>query len=301
MMKLLAPSSVLLLGVLAAVPASGEEATTAHKVLSPSATLERPLLRSALLDSASLPEKWETHPLARTLSFVAAHQAFIDEHTKDFSCVLAKRERINGRLHDYEYLRTNVRREQKIGDQTIPFAVYAEFLAPKKLQGRQVLYVAGRNDDKMLVRNGGLRFPHVIVNISPTSDAALRESRYPITELGLSNIVSRLIDQAKHDIVADPDAKNTEVVFYRNAEIDGRLCTHIRVTHPQEDHVFDFHQANIYVDDKLHVPLRVESYTWPKVEGEPALLMEEYTYMQLKLNVGLTDRDFAEELVRDQP
>jgi hypothetical protein len=116
----------------------------------------------------------------------------------------------------------------------------------------------------------------------------------------LDNVVSRLIDQARRDIIADPDAKNTEVVFYLHAEIDGRACTHIRVTHPTEDHIFDFHQANIYVDDELHVPLRVESYTWPKKAGEPALLMEEYTYMKLKLNVGLTDRNFSEELVRSE-
>ena len=224
--------------------------------------------------------------------------AFIQEHVKDFSCILVKRERINGRLGGYEYLRTNVRRERQSGDQTVPFAVYVEFLAPRKVQGRKVLYVAGRNNNKMLVRKGGLHFGHVIVNIAPTSDAALRNNHYPITELGLSNVVSRLMEQAKHDIVADPAAENTEVVFYRNAKIDGRSCTHIRVTHPKEDHTFAFHQANIYVDDKLHVPLRVESYTWPKRPGEPPVLMEEYTYMRLKINVGLTDRDFSEELVR---
>ena len=296
-----APVSALLLAVLAAVWTNGEEATTADQPLSPSATLDRPILQSRLLDAANLPETWETHPLARALLFATERQAFIDKHVEDFSCILAKRERINGRLRDYEYLRTNVRRERKVGDQTVPFAVYAEFLAPKKVQGRKVLYVAGRNDNKMLVRNGGLRFAHLIVNIAPNSDAALRETRYPITELGLSNVVSRLIIQAKHDIVTDPEAKNTEVIFYRDAEIDERVCTHIRVTHPKRDHDFDFHQANIYVDDKLRVPLRVETYTWPKKEGEPAVLVEEYTYTRLKLNVGLTDRDFSEKLVRTQP
>lgn len=301
MIRRFAPTSVLLLAVLVAVRTNGEEASTAHKALLPTATLDRPMLRSALIDAAGLPEKWETHPLARAILFATQRQAFIDETVKDFSCILARRERINGRLRDYEYLRTNVRCERQSGAQTIPFAVYAEFLAPKKLLGRKVVYVAGRNDNKMLVRNGGARFPHVVVNISPTSDAALRESRYPITELGLSNVVSRLIIQAKHDIVADPEAQNTEVVFFRDAEIDERVCTHIRVTHPTEDHVFDFHQANIYVDDKLNVPLRVETYTWPKKEGEPAVLVEEYTYMRLKLNVGLTDGNFSEELVRTQP
>ncbi|MBI2477668.1 MAG: DUF1571 domain-containing protein [Planctomycetia bacterium] len=301
MIRLLASTAVLILAVMPAAQITGEEPTTTRKILLPSAPGVLPPHRSTLLDADSLPENWEMHPLGRALTFALEHEAFIHQHVKDFSCILAKRERINGRLHDYEYLRTNVRREQQNGGQTIPFSVYAEFLAPKKLLGRKVLYVAGRNDNKMLVRNGGLRFGHVVVNIAPTSDAVLRESRYPITELGLNNVVGRLIDQAKHDIIADPTAQNTEVVFFRDAEIDGRACTHIRVTHPTEDHVFQFHQANIYVDDKLHVPLRVESYMWPKSTGEPPLLTEEYTYTRLKLNVGLTDRDFSEELVRNQP
>ncbi len=301
MIRIFTTTTVLLLAVLPMVQTNGEEANTEAKGLLASANLKLLSLRSTVIDTEDLPENWESHPLARALSFATAHRAFVDEQVKDFSCILAKRERINGRLREYEYLRTNVRREQQSGDQMIPFSVYAEFLAPKKFLGRKVLYVAGRNDDKMLVRNGGTRFAHVIVNISPTSDAALRESRYPITELGLDNVVNRLVDQARHDIISDPDAKNTEVVFYLNAEIDGRACTHIQVTHPTEDDIFDFHQANIYVDDELHVPLRVETYTWPKEEGEPALLVEEYTYMKLKLNVGLTDDDFSEDLVRDQP
>mgnify|MGYP000023482129 CR=1 FL=1 len=110
--------------------------------------------------------------------------------------------------------------------------------------------------------------------------------------------VSRLLEQAKHDIIADPEAKNTEVIFYRNAKIDGRDCTHIQVTHPDKDEAFTFHQANIYIDNELNVPLRVETYTWPKDAGDPALLLEEYTYMKLKLNIGLTDGDFSEQRLR---
>lgn len=298
MSRNVAVNLMLLLAMLPAVQASGEDTTTARKVIVPATNLDRPILRSQLIDAASLPTTWETHPLARALSFAAERQSYIDENVHDFSCVLAKRERINGRLREYEYLRTNVRRGRRIGEQIVPFAVYTEFLAPKKLEGRRVLYVAGTNDNKMLVRNGGLRFANVIVNISPTSDAALRESRYPITELGLSNVVTRLIDQAKHDIIADPDAENTEVTFYRNAQVDGRACTHIRVTHPTQDDALGFHQANIYVDDELNVPLRVEAFTWPKEPGTDPQLLEEYTYMQLKLNVGLTDGNFSEELVR---
>lgn len=109
MIRRFALTSVLLLAAMPAVQAIGEETTTARKVLLPSSTRELPSFNSSLSEAKTLPANWETHPLARAIKFAAEHRTFIDEHVKDFSCILAKRERINGRLHDYEYLRTNVR------------------------------------------------------------------------------------------------------------------------------------------------------------------------------------------------
>ena len=50
--------------------------------------------------------------------------------------------------------------------------------------------------------------------------------------------------------------------------------------------------ARIFVDDKLQLPLRYSAYDWPDEEGGDLLLLEEYTYTDVKLNVGLTDWDF---------
>jgi hypothetical protein len=38
--------------------------------------------------------------------------------------------------------------------------------------------------------------------------------------------------------------------------------------------------------------VRYESYGWPAVEGEAPPLLEEYTYLKVKLNNGFTDADF---------
>jgi hypothetical protein len=40
------------------------------------------------------------------------------------------------------------------------------------------------------------------------------------------------------------------------------------------------------------VPVHYEAYDWPKQPGEPPVLLERYTYTDLKLNPGLTDADF---------
>ncbi len=288
----------MLLAALASATSRGEDVTTVRKAALPPQAATSVLPLAMLPHAEELPDEWEAHPLSRALVFAAERQSFIEKHVNDFTCILAKRERIDGELGEYQYLQTSVRRARRGTGGDMPYSVYTEFLAPKKLIGRRVLYVDGENDNKMLVRKGGPRFGHVVVSIELTSDAAMRESRYPITELGLGNVVSRLVEQAKHDILIDPEATNTEVTFYRNAEIDGRVCTHIQVTHPKQHEAFEFYQANIYVDDKLHVPIRVEAFTWPESEGGEPLLLEEYTYMRLKINTGLTDRDFSEDRLR---
>jgi hypothetical protein len=40
------------------------------------------------------------------------------------------------------------------------------------------------------------------------------------------------------------------------------------------------------------VPIRYAAWTWPEKAGEEPPLLEEYTYVDMKLNVGLTDKDF---------
>ncbi len=51
--------------------------------------------------------------------------------------------------------------------------------------------------------------------------------------------------------------------------------------------------ANIYIDNVLHMPIRVEIYDWPKEGDSKPVLEEEYTLTRLRLNVGLTEADFS--------
>ena len=46
------------------------------------------------------------------------------------------------------------------------------------------------------------------------------------------------------------------------------------------------------MDDELQLPIRYASYDWPAAPGQEPPLLEEYTYLNMKVNVGLTDADF---------
>jgi hypothetical protein len=240
------------------------------------------------------------HPLERALQFARIRYNYLQGNVRDFTCLLVKREQLQGRLREYEFIRTKVRLQQvRDGRIVTPFSVYMHYVGPEQFKDRKVVYVEGQNEGKMLVRNGGKRFSYVTVRLTPTSEAALRESRYPITEMSLEKVAHRMIDKVEEDMRYDPAGANTAVTFFRNAKVEGRPCTRIQVVHPQRGEGLSFHLANVYVDDELHVPVRVEGYDWPAAGATEPPLLEEYSFTRLRLNVGLGNADFAPSLIEN--
>ncbi len=55
---------------------------------------------------------------------------------------------------------------------------------------------------------------------------------------------------------------------------------------------FQYHKAQIFIDDQFQLPVRFAVYGWPAQDGGSLPLIEEFTVVDVKLNVGLTDEDF---------
>lgn len=234
------------------------------------------------------------HPLDPALAI--AHNGFrnIRENVRDYSATLVKRERIGNSLRDYEYMFTKIRNEQVVdGRVDTPFSVYLYFLKPDSIRGREVLFVEGQNNGKMIAheRPDSLKGKFGSVWLKPDGVLAMQGNRYPITEIGLETLVKRLIEKGTRD-KRNGTPEECIVDFRRNANINGCKCTLLRVTHPYPRDYFDFHVADIFIDDERNVPLRYAAYSWPSGPNGTPELIEEYTYLNLKLNVGLTDKDF---------
>jgi hypothetical protein len=161
-------------------------------------------------------------------------------------------------------------------------------LAPKRIAGREVLYVEGENDGKALVRKGGRRASYVTLHLEPTGRMAMRDNLYPVTAFGMENLLVRLLEVAQDDLAHGECTVKT----IRGAKIDGRGCTAYEVTHPIRRDYFRFHMARVFIDDELNLPVRFAAYMWPEAAGEPPLLNEEFTFRKLQLNVGFADEDF---------
>lgn len=220
------------------------------------------------------------HPLMPALRWAYSGLPAV-ESLNDYSMTMVKRERIDGKVGDYEYMFVKIRHK--------PFSVYMYFLGPPAAKGQEVIYVEGKNDGKMLAHTVGLRDKLIgTVSLKPDGVIAMQGNRYPITEIGLANMVKRLVEVGEEDIKYG----ECEVQFFEGAKINGRSCTCIQVVHPTPRSNFRFHLARIFVDDELNVPVRYESYDWPKETGGEPELLEEYTFLDIKFNCGFTDADF---------
>ncbi len=229
------------------------------------------------------------HPLDAALKVARDALERIQTDIDDYSCTLIKQERINGVLQPEEYMFAEIRnRKVKDGVLVTPLSAYLYFLKPGSVKGREVIYVEGQNNGKMVAHESGVLGIVPAIWLKPNGPIAMRGQLYPITEIGIETLVGRLIEKGERD------RKRGEctVEFIKGAKINGRVCTVLQVKHPTRRPWFDFHIARIFMDDELKVPIRYAAYTWPDKPGGKPQLLEAYTYLNLKLNVQLTDADF---------
>lgn len=229
--------------------------------------------------------KLKAHPLDSALQLAYEAQENIKENLHDYTATLLKRERINGKLTEYERIFVKIRNGRQTENGKVPFSIYMKFVGPSG--GREVIWVEGSNQNKLVAHEGG-RLNFISVQLVPDGAMAMRGNRYPVYEAGLENLVAKLIEKGERD----RKAGQCEVKFYKGTKIADRACTMLQVVHDEKKHPYDFHVARVFIDDELQLPIRYAAYSWPSSPGERPILEEEYTYTDIKLNVGLTDADF---------
>lgn len=230
------------------------------------------------------------HPLDPAIRFAKDAVQRIQNDIRDYSCTLVKQERIGAELYPQEYMYTEIRnRKLEDGKIVTPFSVYMYFLKPEKIKGREVLYVENENNGNLVAQEAvGIRKLAGKVQLRPDSNLAMNGNRYPITDVGLENLLAKLIEKAERD----RKYGECTVTSKEGVKINGRTCTMFEAVHPTPRPHFDFNIARIYIDEEYRLPVRYEAYTWPtRPNGQPELI-ECYTYLNLKINVALADGNF---------
>ncbi len=228
-------------------------------------------IRRSDIDPASAPISYAKAALAESKDRFAS--------VRDYTCTFIKRERIQGRLSGYEVMSMKAR--------TSPQSVYFRFKQPKA--GREAIYVHGRNGGKAIVHDVGFnKFLAGTLHLDPKSRRAMDGNRHPITEAGLGFMIETLTEGWNREM----SVRDSDVTIRERVLVNKRPSTLIICKHRNRRPDFVFHEVRLYIDHELGLPTRFEAYDWPARDGQPAPLLEEYIYSDLKINVGLTDADF---------
>lgn len=228
------------------------------------------------------------HALDPVLELARQALTQMQNEVEDYTGRMIKRERIKGVLGGEVQMEFKIRtRRESDGKVARPLSAYLKFLEPKSARGREVIWTEGANGNKLSGHEGGF-LNLVRVELDPKGMLAMIDNKYPITEIGLTRLVEKLIEKGERDRLIGP----CEVRIVEDQRVGDRVCRLIQVTHTQPDPRFDFHIAQIFIDTERVIPLRYAAFMWPKEPGGEPLLEEEYTYLDVKLNVGLTDTDF---------
>lgn len=226
-------------------------------------------------------EAAQEHPLVKPLKIVRQSRKTLDG-VKDYTATFSKKERLGrgGRQLLSQTMRMKFREE--------PFSVYF-FFQNKDAAGREVIYVDGRNNNQLVVHEGsGIASLVGTLTFAPTASEVMKENRYPITKVGLKNMADKIITQWE----GESKVGESTVKYYNSAKLGNVDCMAIECSHPTPRRQFTYHMTRVYIDKKSKLLVRVEQYGWPSRAGQQPPIVEEFTYSDIRTNVGLRDADF---------
>jgi hypothetical protein len=220
----------------------------------------------------------QASPLDEPLKMIY-ESARVYQGVRDYSCLFIKQERVGGQLQPENMMVMNIRVQ--------PFSVNLRWLSPKNLEGQEVAYIQGQNNNMMRVHSTGLLRAVGFVSIDPNDPRAKQNSRHTINEAGLGNLIENC--RAGWEAERRLNKVQVNVAEYEYAK---RRCTRIE-TIRSDPRLSPLYRSVIYIDKETKLPMRAETYDWPRPGSNPAGdLLEAYSYIDLRFNIGLTDAMF---------
>lgn len=123
----------------------------------------------------------------------------------------------------------------------------------------------------------------------------MKEGKYPITEIGIAKMLQGVIDVWNKE----KQFAGGKLNYYPNAKIESDHsnlksieCKVVETIQPRQKRGIEYHITRLYIDKQTNMPVRVEHFGFPRRAGGQAPLVAQYTYWNVKTNVGLRDIDF---------
>jgi hypothetical protein len=226
------------------------------------------------------PAERASSPMDEPLRLIAqAHEAM--KGVRDYSCTLIKRERIKGGLQPNNVIIMKVRNQ--------PFSVYMGWKAPDDLKDQEICYIAHRHKNTMRARSPGILGVAGFITVDLDDPRAKENSNHSPAEAGIGKLIERMANDWERD--RQLGQTTSQIAEY---EYNKRRCLRVETTHPpRPGPPYISYRTVVYFDKENHLPIRLELYDWPRVGGAPTGdLIEVYSYVDLRLNVGLRDDVF---------
>ncbi len=228
------------------------------------------------------------HPIDPLLALADEGFIRIDESIRDYTAKIVSQVRISGKLRPEKCMECKIRHAHTSETADTPLSVYLKMLKPNKIKGQEVIWIDGQNDGRLIAHTTGMMNLKRFL-LDPRGIVAMKGNRYPIFEVGFKNLIAKM----KAFGLKDREHDECEVTITRDVLVDNRPCTMIQVVHPIERDYFSHHISKIYLDQGRDVLVGYEGYLWPEKPGEKPPLLERYFYVDMQINVGLTDEDFS--------
>ncbi|MBF0225836.1 MAG: DUF1571 domain-containing protein [Desulfobacterales bacterium] len=243
----------------------------------------------------------------------------IYETIQDYTAIFYKQERIGKKLMPLEKIQLKFRK---------PFDLYMKWI-DNPYKGQEMLYKEGQNNGKILAHKGGF-LGLVSVSVDPIGNLAMDNQHHAVFDAGLGSTINLIakglkkgIDrkEIKVNFLGEEKLEGRPVYVFEGVfpeKLEGETYTvqkgeslwDIAKKFDQDmyailsnnkgiDDAYDVkegkqilipnhycHKITVYIDKELRVPTKIINYDW---KGN---VYEMYQFNQLKINVGLTDKDF---------
>lgn len=226
--------------------------------------------------AAKIPASAQPVPIDRLIQSLKRSLAEIEKHS-GYTAVLEQQVQKNGRVLDPETIELKLRRS--------PFSVYLRWQS----DGQEVLFVEGMHDGKLLARpTRGIAALRGIWRLNPTSQHAMKGTRYPLTEVGIEKLNLMALDFYLTNNSVHEGAVCTEVPVIA----EGRSAVCYQVSFANEEVSPLYATSHLTFDLETGLLKSVESHSWGP-DSRPGMLLERYRYHRIVPHGGLRDHDFS--------
>lgn len=195
-----------------------------------------------------------------------------------YTAILELQEEVDGRLRPVDRIEFKARRE--------PFSVYMRWTDSQQ----EALYVHGENDNRLIVKpTKGLAAIRRVWRLDPNSRMAKQTCRYPITDVGIENLTTRV--QAFYE---EPTVLSTLAdCSVEQATFSEKEVVVFHITFKDESSGPDYSASKFCFDKQSKLLIAVDNYGW-STDGQPRLI-EHYFYDQIQPLPTPNDNDFTED------